>query len=791
MRKRYAQRFGPFVRKTLAAAVAALLPLANAGAQVSGAPLDRNTTGASRTKDPDATQLDTVQVTGTRIRGGITPSSVITIGSEAIRAEGFADLGEVIRSVPQNFSGGQNPGVIPFTISGAGLQNQNVTGGSGLNLRGLGPDASLTLLNGRRMAYGGFSQSVDISAIPVEAVDRIDIVADGASAIYGSDAVGGVGNVVLKRDFEGVSIGASQGRATEGGLAKREYTATAGSMWTTGGVIAAVTDASTDPIFARERSYSDHLTEPYTLYPATDLRSGLASVHQSIGDAVELRIDAFRSRRSQDYAIVSDPTATRAMPETRAWFMSPGVEVRLPSDWLLTLGGSWAQSEHVQLQSYSAVGADAPYLTTRQCYCNRSRAYELGGEGPLFALPGGQARLAVGAGYRTNEFLQFDYVAGARSTEGSDASRFAYAEIDLPLVGRESGWARVDRLSLTAALRTEDYDDFGRVSTPKLGLTYAPTADLTLKGSWGRSFKAPTLQQRYYMHYALLDNASNWGGAGDETVLVSGGGNRDLGPERARTWTVSLSFHPERWRHFDVELGWFDIDYSDRVVEPLATAWETLRSPLYERFVVRDPSAGQQTDLIDSTESFYNYTGAPYDPANVVALIEAQYVNVAQQRIRGVDLSGNYRMDLAGGRLAFRGAVGWLDSTQQTLPGQGSFDLSGTLHNPPRFTGRVGGVYSVESVTASTFVNYKSGVTNTASDEKTSSFTTVDAVLRFYPAGWGRAWTGVEFSVSAQNLLNREPPLYTVTSAFSIPPYDATNYSPIGRFLNFSVAKRW
>src|SRR3546814_2275030 len=116
-------------------------------------------------------------------------------------------------------------------VIGAGLANQNLTGGSALNLRGLGPDASLTLLNGRRMAYGGIAQAIDISAIPVEAVDRIDIVADGASAIYGSDAVGGVANVVLKRDFDGFALGARYGTATDGGLATREYPATAGHVW--------------------------------------------------------------------------------------------------------------------------------------------------------------------------------------------------------------------------------------------------------------------------------------------------------------------------------------------------------------------------------------------------------------------------------------------------------------------------------------------------------------------------------------------------------------------------------
>ena len=68
--------------------------------------------------------------------------------------------------------------------------------------------------------------AIDVGAIPVEAVDRVEVVTDGASAIYGSDAVGGVGNVILKRDFEGVQVGARYGRATDGGLATREYTVT-------------------------------------------------------------------------------------------------------------------------------------------------------------------------------------------------------------------------------------------------------------------------------------------------------------------------------------------------------------------------------------------------------------------------------------------------------------------------------------------------------------------------------------------------------------------------------------
>jgi outer membrane receptor for ferrienterochelin and colicin len=102
----------------------------------------KKSTDKSAAKAP--TELQTVVVTGTRIRGGTTPSPVITIGSEQIKQEGFSDLGQVIRSVPQNFNGGQNPGVIG---TAGGIGNQNFTSGSALNLRGLGPDATLTLLN--------------------------------------------------------------------------------------------------------------------------------------------------------------------------------------------------------------------------------------------------------------------------------------------------------------------------------------------------------------------------------------------------------------------------------------------------------------------------------------------------------------------------------------------------------------------------------------------------------------------------------------------------------------------
>ncbi len=748
-------------------------------------------------QDPEPATLQSVTVTGTRIRGGTTPSPVITIGSERIQQEGFATLGEVVRSLPQNYSGGQNPGVIPFTISGAGGQNTNVTGGSALNLRGLGQDASLTLLNGRRMAYGGVSQGVDISAIPVEAVERIEIVPDGASAIYGSDAVGGVANVILRRSFDGASVSARRGGATDGGLATREYAATGGTTWTSGGLMATVKDVSTDPIYARQRAYTAHLRDPWTLYPQSDQRSGLLSIQQQLGSVVELSLDAFRTTRSQRYGVYNDVgnQYVQAAPDTATWLVSPGLAFYLPNDWTLSATGAWARNRHRQYQSTERL-ATGVVSVTDICVCTGSRVAELSAEGPLFTLPAGDARLAVGAGRRGNDFLEYNRVTRRATIEGDEASRFAYAELNLPLLGSGQGADNAQRLELSVAMRNENYESFGSVSTPKLGVIYRPGADFTLKGSWGKSFKAPTLYQLLRSEQVVLRLAQGSGGVGfpsNATVLYLDGGNPELKPERARTWTASAAFHPEALPGLETELTYFDIDYTGRVVQPITDPTQALSNPAYAEFVQWFPTPGEQAAIIarDGDGVITNQAGRPYDPNNVVGVVYFHFRNAVAQRIRGLDLSGSYRFDLGSSRLTLRGATSWLHSTQRFSTTR--FDLAGTLHNPPAFAGRLGAVWSAGPVTASTFLSHKEGVKNVVANERTASFTTVDATLRYAWSPKHGASPGWEAALSLQNVFNRAPPLHTIgaVTPFQVPPYDATNFSPIGRFASVAVTRNW
>src|SRR3546814_347147 len=214
-------------------------------------------------------------------------------------------------------------------------------------------------------------------------------------------------------------------------------------------------------------------------------------------------------------------------------------------------------------------------------------------------------------------------------------------------------------------------------------------------------------------------------------------------------------------------------------------------NPFYDQLVNYQPTAEDQERII-SNAKFYNFTGVPYDPNNVVAIIYGYYVNVARQEIRGTDLSGSYRFDLGPGRLTVRGSGAWLDSEQQSTATQDLFDLSGTLFNPAKVRGRVGAVWERGSVTTSVFANYIGGVTNTADRKKTASFTTLDAALRYASAQGSGAWSGVAVTLSVQNLLDRAPPLYTPSSYVdNAPPYDSTNYSAIGRLLSLSVSKHF
>lgn len=161
--------------------------------------------------------LEKVTVTGTNIRGidveGSQPLMVIT--RDDIESSGADNLIDIFENLTVT-SGGD--GTFSTRTSGA-LSTSSPVGSAGVSLRGLGTASTLTLVNGRRVAVASFANGqesfVDINTIPLAAIDRVEILPSGASAIYGADAVAGVVNIILRNDFRGVELSGSWGNSEE------------------------------------------------------------------------------------------------------------------------------------------------------------------------------------------------------------------------------------------------------------------------------------------------------------------------------------------------------------------------------------------------------------------------------------------------------------------------------------------------------------------------------------------------------------------------------------------------
>ena len=178
-------------------------------------------------KDSDTAPMEVV-ITGSRIaRPELESTTPVTIVSAPeIQSTGFLNAADVLRNLPQVGVSGISGSNSNFSTSGGGINT--------IDLRNLGDNRTLVLVNGRRMVSGytaGALNVVDINMIPTDFIERVDVITGGASAVYGSEAIAGVVNFVLKDHFEGVRVRAQGGGATEGGENTRLGSLTAGSSF--------------------------------------------------------------------------------------------------------------------------------------------------------------------------------------------------------------------------------------------------------------------------------------------------------------------------------------------------------------------------------------------------------------------------------------------------------------------------------------------------------------------------------------------------------------------------------
>ena len=190
--------------------------------------------------------VEEIVVTGSHIRGVTAPvgSQLIVIDKDEIERAGFSSVRDISEALPQNFGGGATGELQP------GLSNAlNISEGTTLNLRGLGNVATLTLLNGRRIPAGGLNGTTsDISSIPLSLIERVEVLPDGASALYGSDAVAGVVNFILRKNYHGLETRARYGSTSDNAMGERLLSVAGGFDWSSG-----------DALFGYEYFYRDRL----------------------------------------------------------------------------------------------------------------------------------------------------------------------------------------------------------------------------------------------------------------------------------------------------------------------------------------------------------------------------------------------------------------------------------------------------------------------------------------------------------------------------------------------------
>jgi outer membrane receptor protein involved in Fe transport len=214
-------------------------------------PLTFAQTDADDADEAEAKELDRVVITGSRIARTATegPSPVLVIDREQIEREGFTTVEGALKSLTQATGVVQNE-----LFAGGFTQNANA-----LDLRGLGPGRTLVLVDGRRvsdypLAYNGQSNIVNISAIPLAAVDRIEVMSGGASAIYGSDAIAGVVNIILRRDFgNSIDMNVRAGTTDEGGMDTLRFQAVGGFLGKRWNMTYAFEYFDRDPLYASDR----------------------------------------------------------------------------------------------------------------------------------------------------------------------------------------------------------------------------------------------------------------------------------------------------------------------------------------------------------------------------------------------------------------------------------------------------------------------------------------------------------------------------------------------------------
>lgn len=758
--------------------------------------------------------LSEIIVTGTLIHDVAPITPVTTITHDEILNQGYSTLQQVIEQLPQNFRNGASAESNPQTRQGADSAF-NLSYSSGINLRGLGSNATLVLVNGQRMAPNAANLGTDLSGIPVSLIDRVEILTDGASALYGSDAVAGVVNIITRRDFSGAEVGTRAYSISDGKSPNWGEYALAGYSWGTGNIVFNVDHESQAPLYARDRSFTESLPDPTILGPENKTTSYYASLQNAFTDRLSLTADASFSRRIYEAISALSP---QQPPDINSgtvdqYNASLALKYKLTPKWTATLIGQGSrESDSVEDQNLQ----DST-LIFAQPFTNKEYSVEGRADGPLFQAQGGDVRLAIGGALVHENF--FNGVPFTGTFEASRRVGSAYGELLIPVFSASNAVPFVQGLRFDLSARYDNYSDFGRTTNPKVAAEWEPIKGLTFHASASRSFQAPTLfelsDELNYGYVLSLPDPTK-GPNGTTTGLVLYATNPNLQPETAKNLNVGLTIKPEEIPGLDVDIAYFHTAFVNQIAQ---LAGENFFSNVLQEeavlgsLVQRNPSLSEVTQALNypgrsiiNGLAGYCTVGTPgcpsIDASSIAAISNVGYVNAGQVTNGGVDLSARYTSPITRfGRIHADLEGTYVTTYQQRItPNSSEVGLLNTVYNPLRFKAKSNIGWDRAGLAANARLNYSNAYNNangtnpacpSGPDCRIASWTTLDASVSYSTPKNSENWllSGLRVSLDVTNLFNREPPLLALPPGSLGLPFDATNSNPYQRLVSISFVK--
>jgi len=891
----------PARRSIATAALATILACTEAARAADGAPPPPDSS------DTTPGILNEVVVTGSRISGTAPVGSTVqTLGRAEIDTSGAINTTQLLQELPQVYNLG-----VSESSRGQSGGSGNITYGTTINLRGIGPYTTLTLIDGHRaVPQGTTGFAVDPSIVPALGLQRVEIVDDGASAIYGSDAVAGVVNLILRRHFEGVEANAGYGTADE--FLQRHYGLVAGHDWgsgqitvsyeyafhsalsgidrdfyradlrdrggndfrvpqcnpgniVTGGTSYAippggVTAANANTLVRNTTNLCDNL-KLADILPEIGRHGGMLTFNQEVTSWFALFGDAFITKREFKNR-TAPPASSLSVPSSNAYFVAPpgtnptsetvnysfiddyptgytsgysrsyeatvGATFQLPKRWKFEADYTYGYDKD---ESVTTNLAYAPALTAALASSDPAKAFNPFGsssnaalvpgilignfdapgesslrfyqakfDGPVIGLPGGDLRAALGYEGQSFHVLQTNGMGSllvplvTRAYHKRQVNSF-YGELFVPLFSDSNALPGLRELTLDLAGRTDRYSDVGSTTNPKVGINWSPLQGLTLRGSYGKSFRAPTISQIYGNTNSLF--VQNYADPTCNCVrqgVARSGGNPNLKPETARTYTAGFDLVPALLPQAKLSLTYFDIDYENQVTSYLSDLSLLGREATFAgtNVIQRNPSAAFIAEQVAAT----NFTGLLPNPVTV--FVDGRSQNLGKTTARGVDMNLSYRLSTEHlGQFLFD-VNGTYFTTYLTAvtPAAPVLDMLNTIYNPLRLKARGEVNWMFGPLTTAVFINYQHSYDNILSKprQEVGSYITTDLHLA-YDTGTtpsNRAWRDLTVSLDATNLFNREPPFVNIAeSANGGGGFDATLTNPVGRLLMLTVDKKF